>query len=80
MANETSYPNYSVYVQMGGQLKNPYSLSKRVKIDDLNEARRCMCNCWNRYKGRVDVLLLRYDGPYDASIVQFINKQPKKEE
>lgn len=34
-----SYPNYSVYLQEGGQLKKPYSTSKRVLIFDLNEAR-----------------------------------------
>lgn len=75
MAKKETYPNYSVYLQMGGQLKKPYNASNRVKIDNLDEARRCMANCWNKYNGKVDVVLLRYDSLYDATIVQFINKQ-----
>lgn len=72
-----SYPNYSVYLQEGGQLKKPYSTSKRVLIFDLNEARLAAARCFNRYKGTVDVLILRYDNLYDATIVQVINREEK---
>lgn len=73
MKKEETYPNYSVYIQGGGQLKIPYG-RKRVKIYDLNEARVAACNLSNRYKQRVDVLILKYTGPYDCGIVQFISR------
>lgn len=74
MKKEETYPNYSVYIQDGGQLKIPYG-RKRVKIYDLNEARVAACNVSNRYKQRVDVLILKYTGPYDCGIVQFIGRE-----
>lgn len=77
MKKEETYPNYSVYIQSGGQLKIPYSLSKRVKIYDLNEARVAACNVSNRYKQRVDVLILKYTGLYDCGIVQFVSRKEK---
>ena len=76
MKKEETYPNYSVYIQGGGQLKIPYG-RKRVKIYDLNEARVAACNVSNRYKQRVDVLILKYVGPYDCGIVQIINRKEK---
>lgn len=76
MKKEETYPNYSVYIQGGGQLKIPYG-RKRVKIYDLNEARVAACNLSNRYKQRVDVLILKYIGPYDCGIVQFISRNEK---
>lgn len=78
MKKEETYPNYSVYMQVGGQLKIPYSLSKRVKMYDLNEARVAACNVSNRYKQKVDVLILKYTGPYDCGIVQVINRKEKE--
>ena len=77
MKREETYPNYSVYMQDGGQLKIQYSSRKRVKIYDLNEARVAACNVSNRYKQRVDVLILKYTGPYDCGIVQIINRKEK---
>lgn len=77
MGKEEIYPNYSVYIQDGGQLKIPYSSRKRVKIYDLNEAWVAACNVSNRYKQRVDVLILKYTGLYDCGIVQFIGRKEK---
>lgn len=71
---KNTYPSYSVYIQESGQLKNP-TYGRRVQIFDLNEARIAMCNLYNKYKSRRDVVLLRYDGPYDATIIQFIPKE-----
>lgn len=71
---EQVFPNYSVYIQQGGQLKLPYSTSKRTKIYDILDARVAMANVFNKYKGGVDVVLLRYDAPYDCTITQIINK------
>ena len=75
MKKEETYPNYSVYIQSGGQLKIPYRLSKRVKIYGPNEAQVAASNVWNFYKGRTDVLILKYTGPYDCGIVQVISKK-----
>ena len=74
---KNTYPSYSIYIQQGGQMKKPYNTGKRVQIFDKTEALVCACNCWNRYKGQVDVLVLRYDGPYDARIVELINREEK---
>lgn len=75
MKKEETYPNYSVYIQMGGQLKIPYGSRKRIKIYNLTEVRVAACNVSNQYKQRVDVLILKYTGPYDCGIVQVINKK-----
>ena len=72
---KNTYPSYSVYLQDGGQLKHPYTLRKRVQIFDWDEALHAAVRCWNKYKGRYDVLILRYDAPYTATIVHLINRQ-----
>lgn len=77
MKKEETYPNYSVYIQYGGQLKIPNSSRKRVKIYDLTEARVAACNVSNRFRQMVDVLILKYTGPYDCGIVQVINREEK---
>lgn len=71
---KNTYPNYSVYLQSGGQLKHPYSLRKRVQIFDLTEARAAAARCYIHYRGKFDVLILRYDAPYTATIVEIIHK------
>lgn len=75
------YPSYSVYIQKGGQLKKavPRHRLRRAQIFDLNEARIAAAHCWNRYKGQLDVLVLRYDAPYKATIVALINKEEKEQ-
>lgn len=73
---KNEYPSYSVYIQRGGQLKNPLSYSKRVQIFELDEAQKAAHNCWEgMYKRKEDVLLLRYDAPYKATIVQLLGKE-----
>lgn len=71
----TNYPNYSVYIQSGGQLKKPYRLSKRVEIFEREEALHAAVKAWNHYNGHEDVVVLRFDRPYTATIVHFINRK-----
>ena len=72
---KNEYPSYSVYLQVGGQLKNPLNYSKRVQIFELEEAQKAAHNCWERYKRKEDVLILRFDAPYRATIVQLLVKE-----
>ena len=69
-----TYPHYAVYTQEGGQLKHPYNLTRKVELDSLDEARHAAVNCWNKYRGKVDVVILKYTGPYQCTIVHVINR------
>lgn len=71
MANETSYPNYSVYMVEAGQLKIPYRASKRVLLYDLDEARHAAVHATIRYKQQS--VIMEYSAPYKAKIVEIVN-------
>lgn len=77
MKKEEIYPNYSVYVQMGGQLKHPFRITQRTKVYELDAARVAASSIWNLYRGSYDVLILKYTGPYDCGIVRLINRKEK---
>lgn len=76
MKKEETYPNYSVYIQEGGQLKKPYGHygpNKRVEIFERDEALHAAVKVWNYYDGNVDVVILRFDRPYVSTIVHYIS-------
>lgn len=71
----TKYPNYSVYIQSGGQLKKPYNRSKRTEIFEKEKALHAAVKVWFHYNGNEDVVVLRFDRPYTATIVHYINRK-----
>lgn len=71
---KNTYPNYSVYIQQGGQMVKPHGSGNRIQYFSKDVALVNAGRYWNRYKGQVDVLVLRYDGPYNARIVEIINR------
>lgn len=75
MAKNT-YPSYSVYYIEGGTLKIPYSASKRVQIDTLDEARHAAANVALRYKA--DTVIVLFTAPFRTRIVEVVQHAPIK--
>ena len=73
---KNTYPNWSVYIQQGGQLKHPGRATKRVQWSSAEEAWQKALRVFELYKGGVDVLVLKYTAPYTATIVHIINRTP----
>lgn len=71
---DTKYPNWSVYCQEGGVLKTS-NRGSRIKYDTFHEAYDAALSVFNNYKGQVDVLVLRYEKPYDAYIDCLISRK-----
>lgn len=71
------YPNYSIYLLEGGQLKNSTRSSKRREFFDFPTALKTATNIWDTYKGFYDILILKYTAPYDTTVVHLINRKQK---
>ena len=76
----SEYPNFSLYVMRGGILKNFGGFSKRMTFDTEQEAREYLAkkrylasqNGKENKLAKTPVLLVRYDAPYESTMVTIL--------